>query len=368
MKMRKMLCVIFALCLVLATLVGCSSGGASSGGTAPDSSAPASSDGGSEPTDSGETFHFNVSLSTPEQHSVVLVEVLDRIQEKSNGRIEMTYYYSWSLTAVNTIIDDFNAGIVDIGVHSVENDTLFPYSNLITNTPFMGLTMGETAVNFDEMFDEYPVFEEEFAKNGLVYWASHPINVSQLYFVGDTPARTPADLNGQRIATNLLMLQEFINENGGAGVSFSVPELSTLVNTGVVDGVIQQPGVMTSFGAIDFLNSATIFGEEGILSAMMAFSFAEDKWNSMPADLQQLFIDEAEYLRDGMIEFMEDLNGPVDKGLLENTTAIELTDADIQVWKDSFGDIADKHVEGLIGRGCDQAKEIYDIVKEKGAA
>lgn len=370
--MKKMLCTILALCLILVAFAGCNGGNQPASTAASTGSAATSTAGSSEPAPApagdGETFHFNVSLSTPEQHSVPIVEILDRIQDESNGRIEMTYYYSWSLTSVATIIDDMNSGIVDMGVHSLENDTFFPYSNLITNTPFMGMTMALTAENFDEMYDQYPVFEEEFTKNGIVYWAAHPINEQQLYTVTDHEIRTPADLNGLRIATGVPMLQQFINENGGAGVSFAVPELSTLVNTGVVDGVMQQPGIMTAFGVIDFLGSATIFGEAGISSATMVFSFAKDKWDAMPADLQQLFTDEAVNMRDSIAAFMYELNTPVNEGLLENTPAIKLTDEEIKVWSDAFAPIAAAHIEDLNSRGCDQAQEIYDAVKAKVAA
>jgi len=278
----------------------------------------------------------------------------------------MTYYYSWSLTSVATIIDDFNSGIVDIGVHSFENDTFFPYSNLITNTPFLGMPgLLETARIYDEIFAEHPALAQEFARNGLVFWTPHPIAEQQLYTNSDFAIRVPGDLNGRRFTTNLVMLQQFLARNGAAGVSAPVTELASMVNTGVVDGVLQHPGVILSFGLEDFIEGATLFGNKGILSAMMSMSFSEHAWNSMPTDLQKLFVDEAETLREEQGQLQIRMNYPVNDRLSASVPVQVLSDAEIQVWVDDFSDIIDAHVEDMIRRGHSEAREILDAVRTK---
>ena len=316
-----------------------------------------------------EVFHFNVSFMNPEPAAAGIVEALDRIQEASNGRITMTYYFSWALTSVATIIDDFNSGIVDIGVHSFENDTFFPYANLITNTPFLGMpSIHEAARIFAEMYEDYPVLAEEFARNGIVFWTLQPFPSTQLYTRSDFEIRMPSDLAGRRIITNLPMLQEFLSNNGAAGVSAPVTDISTMINTGVADGVMQHPGVMLAFGVLDFLEGATFYGPGGILSAMGSISFSEQAWNRLPADLQQLFIDEADNVREAMASLQYVVNMPVNDRLIEQVPVQQLSDAEIQAWLDDFAPIIDAHVETMIGRGHTEARNILDSVRARIAA
>ena len=41
----------------------------------------------------------------------------------------------------------------------------------------------------------------------------------------------------------------------------SVTEYATSLNTSVVDGVINHANVLAAFGALDFVNGATAFGD-----------------------------------------------------------------------------------------------------------
>ena len=113
--------------------------------------------GGLTVASADDTFELNVSFAAPEFSTMGITESLDRIQEASEGRLKFNYYYSWSLASVATVVDDLNSGVVDIAAVPVnEHLNTFPYSNLITYTPFLPLKgMRETAVMFNEMFEEF---------------------------------------------------------------------------------------------------------------------------------------------------------------------------------------------------------------------
>ena len=56
-----------------------------------------------------------------------------------------------------------------------EHLNLFPYSNLITYTPFLGLPgMLETADLFTEMHNEQEAISKEYTNAGLHYWTNYP--------------------------------------------------------------------------------------------------------------------------------------------------------------------------------------------------
>jgi TRAP-type C4-dicarboxylate transport system substrate-binding protein len=141
--MKKIIALVLVFSLVFA-LAACGGGG---------DSEPVGGDG---PADEGKVYKMNVSFAAPEFSNPGITAAFERIQEASNGRIEFTYYYSWSLSSVPTVIDDLNSGIVDIAAVPVtEHMNLFPYTNLVTYTPFLGLPGTMAAGDFfHELYHE----------------------------------------------------------------------------------------------------------------------------------------------------------------------------------------------------------------------
>lgn len=366
MKTRKLLSIVLALCLVVALAAGCTNSATTS--EPPTSNTPTSTQPSVEPTVDNTVYKLNVSFAAPEFSTTEITAALDRIQEKSNGRIEFTYYYSWSLTSVPTCIDDLNSGVVDIcAVPITEHLNLFPYSSLVTYTPFLGLpTILDAAQIYDELYDENPEFEQEYANIGLVYWTNYPCPGYDIFTTKDYSIRTPDDLGGLKLITSSSMMQKFIANHGGAAVSTPVTEYATSLNTNVVNGAINHANVMRAFGCLDFIKGATIFGEQGTAIALMAMAFSEQTWNKLPADLQQLFTDEAEALRDdqggwetgaakGAIASISEAGG----------TVITLTGDEIQVWRDAFEDLRVEYIDSLVSGGATNAHAIYDAVQAK---
>lgn len=357
--MKRIIALIMVFCMVF-VLAAC--GGAE---------APAEETDGTPAADDGKVYEMSVSFAAPEFSTTEITASLDRIQAASNGRIKFTYYYSWSITSVPTVVDDLNSGVVDIAAVPInEHLNVFPYSNLITYTPFLGLPgqmeMGEI---FDEMYDENDALQQEYAKAGLTYWTNYPLPGYHIFTTKDHAIKTPGDLKGLKLISSSALMQGYISANGGAAVTAPVTEYATSLNTNVVDGVINHINVLAAFGCLDFLNAATVFGDSGTAMAIMAMCISNDAWNELPANLQQLFADEAAALRDNQ--------GAWDKAASEaNIKVIEdkggavtyLTDAEVKAWADVFTAQREAYIKELAAGGATEAQAIYDALTEKIAA
>ncbi len=367
MKMKKLLCLLLVVCLMGTLLVGCGKSTDGETSTPPESNAPVE-DPTTPPDDT--VYKLNVSFAAPEFSTTEITAALDRIQAASNGRLEFTYYYSWSLTSVPTCVDDLNSGVVDIcAVPLTEHLNLFPYSNLVTYTPFLGHpSILDAAQAYDELYSEFSEISDEYSNNGLVYWTNYPCAPYDIFTTTDHEIRVPADLNGLKLITSSSMMQKFVQKNGGAPVSTPVTEYATSLNTNVVNGVINHANVLRAFGCIDFLKAGTVFGEKGTAVALMVMAFSEAAWNKLPADLQQLFTDEAVTLRDsqgawevgagqGNVAAIKEAGGNI----------ITLTDDEIKVWKDAFSDLLSDYIAELVAGGAKNAQVLYDAAVEKAA-
>ena len=324
--------------------------------------------GGFAAASADEVFELNVSFAAPEFSTMGITESLNRIQEASEGRIVFNYYYSWSLASVATVVDDLNSGVVDIAAVPVnEHLNTFPYSNLITYTPFLPLKgMRETAVLFNEMFDEYEALQNEYANLGLHYWTNYPCAPYNIYTTVDKQIKAPADVAGLKLITSSKLMSDFVTSNGGAVVNSPVTDYATNLNTNVVDGVINHINVMAAFGCLDFIGGATSFGDSGTAMNLMMMCISQSCWDRLPDDLKALFEAEKDGLLNGQcddeLEMMtNNTQALIDKGV----NIVELTDEEIQVWRDAFEEMRQGYIDELEGQGYDQAQELYDALIAK---
>jgi TRAP-type C4-dicarboxylate transport system substrate-binding protein len=346
----KTLCIPLAICLVLTALAGC----------------------GNNQDQDERVFHFDVAFSGPAVNFGGIHESLDRIQERSNGRITMTYYYSWQLSSLPTIIDDIRTGIVSLGlIPWGAHISAFPHATLI-DVPMNGFPSSHAAGEIlDELIAEFPVITEDFERAGIVYYTNFPLLPYYLWTGGVDPVRVPSDLAGLRIAANNTVLQSFISDNGGAAVAMAASEWAVAMNTGVIDGGIMHINTARGFGFLDFTDAATVI-DGGFEISVTVLGINPQLWASMPADLQQLFDDEAENIRISQGNYNYTLSAANWEWFTgeHGAEVVFLSGADSRVWNDSIAEIGviDNYLDDMERLGASQIKEVYAAILEKVAA
>ena len=355
------LAIILALALIFAA--GCNSGSPPPAGDQPADTPPTA-------PASGETFHLNISFSTPEQNSVGITESLDRIQELSNGRITMTYYFSWQLSSVPTIVDDLRTGLVDMGIVPLNmHPSVFQHST-VPDIPLLGYpTTRDIGQIYDEAMAAFPILRDEYTNAGLVYYTNFPQPPYNMYTGGVDPIRTPADLAGRRLTVSDIMLQMMIDQNGGAAVAMPFPDLAIGMSTGVTEGGIIHINTMRAFGALDFADTA-IMMDGGFVTGVMALAFSQRTWDRLPDDLKQLFIDEAPLIRDNQADFNLFLAENNERWFTEEHGGemVWLTDSEVALWREGLADVVDVFLDDMYGLGATQIREVYAGVQELVAA
>ena len=351
--MKKVLCLIVVASLALALLSGCA-GDSGSGGGGGDAS----------------THHFNVSFTFAEPLNRGIVEGLDRIQERSDGRITMTYYHGWSLSSVPTIIDDINAGFVSMGMIPVtEHLNRLPYTSTATYLPLLGFPhMLDIGPVFDDMFNTLDeIFAGEYDRNDLVYFFNVAMPPYHLWLTGDHEIRVPGDLAGLRIVTSCRVLQQFLTENGAAPVSMPVTDYAISMSTGVIDGAIMHVNSMRSFGALDFTESATIFADEGLTTAAHVMAIDRRLWDEMDSGLQEIFISESEAIRDAQNQLAYNLS-VTNMEWFENernANITVLTTDVLAVWRAGVHAAIEQELQNRVNDGFVHVFEVYEEVRSR---
>ena len=367
MKSKKMLALALILVLVVAIFAACGNNQPA----APASAAPA--DGAATPAappaDPGATHHFNVSFTFAEPMNRGITEGLDRIVERSNGRITMTHYHSWSLSTVPTIIDDINAGFVSMGVIPVtEHLNRLPNTSTATYIPMLGFPhMLDIGPMFDDLFNNLDtIFSEEFARNDLVYFFNISMPPYHLWLTGDHEVRTPDDLAGLRIVTSCRILQQFLTQHGAAPVTMPVTDYAVSMSTGVIDGAIMHINTMRSFGALDFTESATIFADAGLTTAAHVMAIDRLLWDQLDAELQQLFIDESAIIRDAQNRNLYQLAADNMEWFEESGANITmLSTSELEAWRVGVHAAIEEELNNRVNDGFVHVFEVYEEITRR---
>jgi TRAP-type C4-dicarboxylate transport system substrate-binding protein len=232
------------------------------------------------------TYKFKYSNFFPptSQYSMLAEMWIKEINKRTNGAVEISYFPGGALTAADKIYDGVVTGISDIGFSVVAyNMGRFPATELI-DMP-QGYPNGYVATMVANDF--YNNFKPaEFKDVHMFYFqATGP----QVIFTAKTPVNKLEDLQGlvlrstgvgSKIATAL----------GAAGYAAAQNQAADLISKNVIQGSIAPREVLLGWKQADFISYVTECYDIGSVSNMYVI-MNNEKWNSLPADIQKVFTD-----------------------------------------------------------------------------
>jgi TRAP-type C4-dicarboxylate transport system substrate-binding protein len=279
------------------------------------------------------------------------------VEERSNGRIEVTLHYSASMgndteMLQKTLLDSIQAA----------NGATANWGNSIPQLKTFDLPyVVDEPEDYEIFYDENwniagPVgdyFQEILAERGLRAMFFNPFQFRQVN-LKDRLVKKPSDMVGIKMRTSASALERAILESFGATtVPMGISEVYTALQQGTVDGatlgpVLAQsfkfPEVAPYFSMVNF-QPLTVFG-------MTSLKF----YNSLPEDLQTIF-DEAcaevsargmDYLRQSQADTMKQLETMDIKYFYPTPEELQVFKDAAQPIYDTFGDEVDQDLLEII--------------------
>ena len=355
--MKKLLALILALVMALA-LVSCGGSGAPAGGDKPADNKPAA--GGDE------IYNVSIQFSFPEEAAGGVKEVLNSIEEASNGRIKFEIYYSFSFVDAGDVIDALQTNQLNVAAFMPTDYSIFALNGRVVSQPLMNYPSWEAAckIYLSEVYGNEAMMKE-YTDNGLVFWSAYMCPGYQYFTSAETTTTDPSIFNGQTVMCDNSTMSTFISNNkGGAITVFPTDFLSNLQN-GVAEALMQHVNCAYVFGCFDYTKTAIFFGEGGFYNFPLNFAFSEQFWNSLPEDLQQIFADHAVAMAQKGFESDCGLyNNAAMPKLQENATIITLDDAQIAEWQAAIADTVDAAIAD-IAKDNAAAPDVYNELKDK---
>lgn len=304
---------------------------------------------------------------------------MEMVEERSEGRVEFEFYGGAELVELGGELDALKAGTIDVAmpIMHLYDPKRFPLSEItmmplinssseIANDAYRGLLKSDV-----ELEDGKTFYELEMEANGIKSW---PVTAGYPYVINstDTEFDSPEDFDNLRIRIAARINEVFVNNLGANPISMNQNETYDALSRGALDGTVMPIGDWTTWGLDDLLQNAIIGADIGHFTAIM--SMTEEKWNSLPDDIQDIMEEVAEelsastdvvqFIDEREVEVVEELDGIADfKELddLNDETREHIIDAMGQTWLDWI-DI----IEEQGSPGKEVAKLWRDLIIEAG--
>lgn len=254
MKLKKFLALLLALTMIMVLAAGC--GGKTT--PPPANTAPAQTQTASAPTggsDGGKTYDFIVQNWDPASSVCAMyVEVLGGIMnEKSNGRMNFTYYHGGSLVGSKDTWEAIQNGVCDMAWGACSPFAgVFPISEGVA-LPFNGVTCGRmgSAVIWD-MFTNYAPLQKEYEKVHVVAIGANV--TAPLSLTGSKP-QTPKDLAGRLIRVPNSVVGLWCTNLGMTPQTIAPPETYEALEKNIVNGAASDWHFINAFSLTEVLKN-----------------------------------------------------------------------------------------------------------------
>jgi TRAP-type transport system periplasmic protein len=233
---------------------------------------------------------FSFSGMPTEPPALTATHLLDLVEAKTNGRVKIERFMGGSLGNTLEHLDLVSKGAVDI--ISLQFDQ-FPENlplHQILNTE--QLVTGEQAfANIVALTQEIPetkaLLEAEEKQNNIkvLSWnAQGSTGITTSY-----PAQSLNDLKGKKMNVIAGYQRDVFNELGIIPVNVQIPDIYESMSRGVIDTIFMANSAVISLKWYELGKTHLSLGDNNVLSQALTLNL--DTWNSLPADIQQIFID-----------------------------------------------------------------------------
>jgi TRAP-type C4-dicarboxylate transport system substrate-binding protein len=309
--------------------------------------------------------YFGPETGSPGQ---AMKRAAQAVEERTNGRVKITNYFSQSLLQMNDTYVGLVNGVADIAylpvVHTADIHPFLQIFNMLFETEPPSRPGIQRA--YEDILQSYPVIQEELEATGLRMLAVLSLPVYNIHTV-NKEVRVPADLKGMRICIASGAPTEWLNSMPGvAAVNLPSGDYYMNLERNLVGGISSSWEAVKDYMLFEVVKKHTVLGENqgGAYSAGVGIQMSLNSWNSLPPDIQEILTDAYQNMCREMVEIQEqDRLLAIEEASSQGNTIINITSDERQLWADYMKPINEKWIEETEALGK-PAREAYEALLE----
>lgn len=312
-----------------------------------------------DPADGANPIELNYSVFFPASHiQCQTAEAWAReIEERAEGRVKINVFPGGTLTKAAQCYEGVVSGISDIGMSCLAYTRgRFPLLEGL-DLP-LGYSDGTTATRIaTEIAEEFE--PAEMADTHVLYLHAHGPGI----LASKKPVRTLDDLKGLKVRATGLSTK-IVEMLGGTAVAMAQPETYEALQKGVVEATLCPIETLKGWKQGEAIRFVTDSSAVGYTTAMFVV-MNRKKWESLPADLQQIFTEVSrEWVdRHGAAWDQADEEGLAFVQEL-NREIIALSSEQQAAWRDRVQPILDDYVAAAKAKGL-PGDEVLEAIQAR---
>jgi TRAP-type C4-dicarboxylate transport system substrate-binding protein len=248
----------------------------------------------SKSEDKGADGVIRLKYSSPymptEPPNIQGMHALELVEQKTNGRVKFDTFMGGALGGTLEQLDLVSSGAVDvIHLHVDQFPQELPLHKILNNEQFT--TAEKALANVTAVTQEIPetkaILDAEQEQNNIKILSWHVQGATGI--TTGFPARTLADLKGKKINFITSFQRKVLSEFDISPVNVQIPELYESLSRGVIDAIFMATAAVVPHKWHEVGKTYLVFDDNFVISQPITLNL--DTWNSLPADIQQAFIE-----------------------------------------------------------------------------
>ena len=315
------------------------------------------------PAQAQDTITLKFTQPFPESHMLWIAAgkpFTEVVTEGTGGKVKWETYHASQLGKDHSML--VGTGLADVGMIAPSyTPDKFPLSS-VADLPTFYATTCEGRARISPLT----------APGGIIHEAEYTPNGIRVLFVTQSPpyklmtakkqVNTPEDIKGLKIRAISLGQIESVSALGGVSVQVTAPEIYDSLARGTIDGVIYASVGMPPFDLEDVLKHTVTNLKFG--SGFVAWGINQGKWDSLPADVQDVLTKAGEETSKAFCEtYDREEQALFDKFAAENGHSFtKFSDADLASANEILATVPPKWVEAMESKGR-AGKAVLDAYK-----
>jgi TRAP-type C4-dicarboxylate transport system substrate-binding protein len=218
------------------------------------------------------------------------LHVLELVEQKTNGRVQFETFMGGALGSTLEQLDLVSTGAVDIiHLHVDQFPQQLPLHKVLNNEQFTNAD--QALANITAITQEIPetkaILDAEQQQNNIKILSWHVQGATGI--TTGFPATSLADLKGKKMSVVTSFQRKVFAEFDISPVNVQIPELYESLSRGVIDAIFMATAAVVPLKWYEVGKSYLVFGDNYVISQPITLNL--DTWNSLPADVQQAFIE-----------------------------------------------------------------------------
>ena len=323
---------LFSLALVL-VLAACG------GSESKDEASDANAEGESE-----ETYVIKVGHIAPEDHAFTkgLEEFTAAVEEATDGRVTFEVFGNGALGGEVEVAEQVQLGALDMTLVTGGPVGNFVSDFSVLEMPFLFRDIDHVYATLDS-----EIGQELMAKlDGAGFKALGIWENGMRHIASNKAIKSPEDMDGLKMRTleNPIYIDMY-SSLGADPTPIAFPELYTSLQQGVVDSTDLAYAIMNTS---KFYEVSDHFSEVGIYYASAPLLMNGEKFNSLPADIQEILVEKGQEYAVRQREISQEMELEHIKALKDQgVTIVEAKEIDLDAFKKSVEPVYEKYASNF---------------------